>query len=150
MDVIVITFIVIVVVYILINIANPSTHCKMCGRLLLHTETKHTVNIGDNSAIVCKYCYEKIIEKRQRKKHNEFIKLATNNVYQDKKTNRYISPEVKNAVWQRDRGKCVQCGSNKNLEFDHIIPVSKGGSNTARNIQLLCENCNRSKRDNIQ
>jgi hypothetical protein len=29
--------------------------------------------------------------------------------------------------------------------FDNIIPVSKVGSNTAKNIQLLCKNCNRSK-----
>ena len=41
--------------------------------------------------------------------------------------------------------KCVQCSSNENLEFDHIIPHSKGGNNTYRNIQLLCEPCNRSK-----
>ena len=49
----------------------------------------------------------------------------------------------------RDEGKCTQCGSNENLEFDHIIPVSKGGANTYRNIQLLCEVCNREKSDNI-
>ena len=44
---------------------------------------------------------------------------------------------------------CVDCGSNEKLEYDHIIPVSKGGSNTARNIQLLCEKCNRTKGNNI-
>ncbi len=60
-----------------------------------------------------------------------------------------ISEEVKNMVWRRDEGKCVRCGSNRNLEFDHIIPVSKGGSNTARNLQLLCESCNRQKSDSI-
>jgi len=56
-----------------------------------------------------------------------------------------ISQDVKDRVWNRDDGKCVQCGSNEDLEFDHIIPFSKGGANTYRNIQLLCEHCNRSK-----
>ena len=60
-----------------------------------------------------------------------------------------ISQDVKNQVWQRDNGVCVQCGSNEKLEFDHIIPVVKGGSSTYRNIQLLCEPCNRKKRDKI-
>lgn len=62
---------------------------------------------------------------------------------------RFISDEVKEFVWRRDRAKCVKCGSQNNLEFDHIIPFSKGGSNTARNIQLLCERCNRAKKDRI-
>jgi Holliday junction DNA helicase RuvB len=60
-----------------------------------------------------------------------------------------IPEEVRNAVWRRDQGRCVQCGSNEKLEFDHIIPVSKGGSSTARNLQLLCERCNRKKSDQI-
>lgn len=64
-------------------------------------------------------------------------------------SNRYISQQVKDLVWNRDNGKCRECGSNERLEFDHIIPFSKGGSNTYRNIQLLCEPCNRTKSDKI-
>jgi hypothetical protein len=56
-----------------------------------------------------------------------------------------IHDDVKVFVWQRDEGVCVRCGSNQNLEFDHIIPLSMGGANSARNLQLLCEGCNRSK-----
>jgi hypothetical protein len=64
---------------------------------------------------------------------------------ENEKSSRRISQTVKDKVWNRDGGKCVECGSNENLEFDHIIPHSKGGANTYRNIQLLCEPCNRSK-----
>jgi 5-methylcytosine-specific restriction endonuclease McrA len=35
------------------------------------------------------------------------------------------------------------------LEFDHIIPVTSGGSSTERNVQLLYESCNRSKGSTI-
>ena len=68
----------------------------------------------------------------------------------DPKTDRYISKSVKISVWRRDSGKCVECGSQEKLEYDHIIPVAKGGSNTERNVQLLCEKCNRQKSANIQ
>jgi hypothetical protein len=56
-----------------------------------------------------------------------------------------IPERVRHEVWRRDQGRCVDCGSRERLEFDHIIPVSKGGSNTARNIELRCEACNRRK-----
>jgi len=56
-----------------------------------------------------------------------------------------LPDEVKVFVWNRDGGRCVKCGSNQRLEFDHVIPVAMGGANTARNLQLLCETCNRSK-----
>jgi 5-methylcytosine-specific restriction endonuclease McrA len=52
---------------------------------------------------------------------------------------------VRHEVWRRDQGRCVDCGSRERLEFDHIVPWSEGGSNTARNIELRCETCNRIK-----
>jgi hypothetical protein len=56
-----------------------------------------------------------------------------------------IPERVRHEVWRRDRGTCVECGSRGRLEFDHIIPVSRGGANTVRNIELRCEPCNRRK-----
>lgn len=72
------------------------------------------------------------------------------NFIEEEQPTRHISSEVKREIWRRDQGKCVKCGSQRRLEYDHIIPVSKGGSNTARNIQLLCEECNRKKSNNIE
>jgi len=63
---------------------------------------------------------------------------------------RYIPSYVKQKVWVRDEGKCVICGSRKNLEYDHDIPVSKGGSNSVNNIRLLCKDCNRKKSGKIE
>ena len=73
------------------------------------------------------------------------VRGKRNKILPEEKRSRRIAQEVKDAVWRRDEGKCIECGSNENLEFDHIIPHSKGGANTYRNIQLLCEKCNRQK-----
>ena len=65
--------------------------------------------------------------------------------------NRVIPPQVKLAVWKRDKGRCVVCRSTDNLHFDHIIPFSKGGSSlVSENIQLLCARHNIAKRDKIE
>ena len=56
---------------------------------------------------------------------------------------------VQREVWQRDGGRCVECSTREKLCFDHIVPFSKGGGNSVRNIQLLCENCNLSKGNRI-
>ena len=75
--------------------------------------------------------------------------LITEEIDEDTRSREPIPQEIQDKVWNRDGGKCVKCGSREKLEFDHIIPFSKGGSNTYRNLQLLCEKCNRLKSNKI-
>ena len=64
---------------------------------------------------------------------------------------RIIPTWIKVAVWKRDGGKCVICGSKDNLHFDHILPFSKGGASiTPENVQLLCMRHNLQKSNKIK
>lgn len=60
-----------------------------------------------------------------------------------------IPQQIKAEVWQRDGGRCVECGATEYLEYDHVIPRSRGGADTARNLQILCRRCNLKKSDRI-
>jgi hypothetical protein len=62
---------------------------------------------------------------------------------------RHIPREVRQRVWQRYGGRCAECGASDYLEFDHIVPVARGGSNSDANVQLLCRKCNLKKSDHI-
>ncbi len=44
---------------------------------------------------------------------------------------------------------CAWCKTTENLTIDHIVPLSKGGSNRTSNLQLLCSTCNGNKGDAI-
>jgi 5-methylcytosine-specific restriction endonuclease McrA len=60
---------------------------------------------------------------------------------EDEVARNIISQELKDLVFARDKGKCAVCHGNEELDYDHIVPLMKGGSNTSRNIQLVCKQC---------
>jgi 5-methylcytosine-specific restriction endonuclease McrA len=60
-----------------------------------------------------------------------------------------IPRDVRRTVFERDGGRCVECGSNFDLQYDHILPVARGGATTVQNLQLLCADCNRRKSDSL-
>ena len=45
--------------------------------------------------------------------------------------------------------QCALCYCQENLTIDHIIPLTKGGTNDLYNLQILCLDCNQRKRDLI-
>lgn len=58
---------------------------------------------------------------------------------------RSIPPHVRSEVYQRDGGRCCQCAATHYLEFDHVIPLSRGGATSVNNLQILCRQCNLQK-----
>jgi 5-methylcytosine-specific restriction protein A len=60
-----------------------------------------------------------------------------------------IGRKIKSLVLIRDEFKCRQCGQPSSpktrLTIDHVVPLSRGGANTIRNLQTLCEWCNHRK-----
>jgi hypothetical protein len=60
-----------------------------------------------------------------------------------------VPQHLRAAVFRRDQGRCRECGSNSHLEFDHIIPRSRGGATSENNLQLLCRRCNQAKGNRI-
>jgi len=54
-----------------------------------------------------------------------------------------IPEDAKRLVDERDRGRCLACGSDELIQYDHVVPWSLGGGNEPQNIRLLCAGCNR-------
>ena len=161
-----------------LKLVNKQLYCKHCGFIRLKTKegnriltqktneknrilTQETQKIIQKTGKirVCDNCKNIINFSMSRCPHCKLygnFTVMNNRQYEDllnkrKKTrSRHISAQVKREVWRRDQGRCVECNSKELLEYDHIIPFIRGGSNTVRNIQLLCEKCNRKKHDKIE
>src|SRR5439155_16952310 len=84
-------------------------------------------------------------ERRRRKQVQNAVSRMYMDVAASGPNRPPIPDDVKLFVWSRDGGCCVRCGSQIDLEFDHVIPLAMGGSSSARNLQILCAACNRAK-----
>ncbi|PIJ98007.1 HNH endonuclease [Lysinibacillus sphaericus] len=93
---------------------------------------------------------QKLVKNLSHQQYPDLLKK--NGVY---KRITYLPSWLKNGVFMRDKGRCQICGTDLskilslvNAEnYDHIIPLEKGGTNDPINFQLTCETCNKSKGD---
>lgn len=84
--------------------------------------------------------------RRNKEKHQTLVTS-----YRARKFNapgKYNIDDV-NALIEKQNGCCVYCKTDisKKRAVDHIIPLTKGGTNWPNNIQLLCKSCNSRKSD---
>ena len=114
-----------------------------------HAENEHSRSRGLYSEEHVKLLVLDLYD-RERRRLEKLKRLYSVSADEESSGRRERIPErVRIEVWRREGGKCARCGSREDLEYDHIVPVSKGGSNTARNVELLCQRCNREKSSNI-
>ena len=95
---------------------------------------------------------QKLIKRqRQRELEKQVLHEMMDNgeLYREQFRRPSIPRDVVDAVYRRDCGRCVYCGSTENLQLDHIIPFSRGGATTIENLQLLCQKCNLNKSNKI-
>ena len=77
--------------------------------------------------------------------------LWTSTVKQKDVSKRNVPAKVRVQVLDRDNSTCQLCGATiadgVKLHVDHIVPLSKGGTNELDNLQTLCQDCNLGKSD---
>lgn len=82
-----------------------------------------------------------------------FVSEEFTETSETRRRGRFIPTFVKMRVARRDENTCQICSKHlkdNEIEFDHIIPVSKGGSSEEQNVQVTCYKCNRDKRDRVE
>jgi 5-methylcytosine-specific restriction endonuclease McrA len=99
--------------------------------ILEELEDRFLISIKDNEYTLL-FTQEENQESPYRKQRNQADKILRNKT-------------LRKQVFERDNYTCQSCGVKENLTIDHIIPVSKGGSNHLDNLQTLCGSCNSKK-----
>jgi len=127
------------------DLARSTSDYWLYRDLVIRLESNEPESIRDKSSDVLAIKHFVLLRERQYARARREVEALENIEKLEGVIREPIPDSVRLFVWQRDKGQCIKCGSRERLEFDHIIPVVEGGSSTERNVQLLCEACNRSK-----
>lgn len=118
---------------------------KNRARLLEEGRNRHHANRGENNRKRMDY----------HRKHPEVLLQASSKRRALMRKCQVNLAGIK--IWMKEvRGKpfarCHWCGtkvSGSNIHFDHVTPISKGGSHTIGNLCSACQECNSSKHDRL-
>jgi hypothetical protein len=112
----------------------------------------HAIPSGDLAAVL----RESLKLAKQALEKRRYAQVSEPRPGRRTKSARHIPAHVRREVWRRDEGRCTfvgenghRCESRTRLEFDHVLPVARGGEATKANIQLRCRPHNQFEAERI-
>ena len=101
----------------------------------------HSMPSGDVARVFA-LALDALVDQLERRK---FAKASLKRPSPGSRNPRYIPAEVRRTVWQRDGGRCAfvsdqghRCEERSSVEFDHFVPVARGGEATVANVRVCC------------
>jgi 5-methylcytosine-specific restriction endonuclease McrA len=105
----------------------------------------HAIPSRDSSKVVARALRE-MIERAQKQKYGKGVRTREG---ERSESPRYVSAHVRWAVRQRDGEQCTyvspdgrRCDATSQLEYDHVVPVARGGQATVENLRMRCRGHN--------
>ena len=149
--------------------------CPKCKEEKATSEFSRNIRRSDGLQFACKACTSKAVSASQRKYKdrvnatNRLWKKKHHSIVQERNA-AYRKDNPRIAIWNHNRksariaggskftldewnalmesynGCCAYCGTDKKkMTVDHVVPLSRGGSNAIDNIAPACGTCNSSK-----
>jgi hypothetical protein len=134
-------------------LASPLDKNEIGGRLRAEQRTR-ALAVVQNNGRQYRWCRDRfdwedgglsaedvhaLVFERERRKARQLDRahagLATDSLPQQPRRD-VIPRDVKRAVFEREGGRCVECGSNFEIQYDDIIRVALGRANTVANRDL--------------
>jgi 5-methylcytosine-specific restriction endonuclease McrA len=111
---------------------------------------------GPPAGRVPQILYEALLDYVAKLRKRKFAATDKPRVGKPSSNPRYIPARVKRAVEKRDGGQCAfigdsgrRCDATRDIEFDHVMPVAKGGESTVANVRLLCRTHNQLEAERV-
>src|SRR5260221_6136799 len=101
----------------------------------------HAVPSGDLTQVI-ERALDLLVQKLEQRK---FGKSARSGPRSSAARGGYIPAAIRSAIWERDGRQCTfvsdsgkRCEARARLEYDHVIPVARGGATTVDGLRLRC------------
>jgi hypothetical protein len=121
--------------------------CKKCGEEKLANRDNFGSMPSGGFRGSCRVCMRKNTAKHN--KQNPEMQKKRSKIRKVSDGGFIVTDQLRRSLWQRDSGYCLLCnrplGNMSSAQVDHLIPISRGGTNSPENLCLAHVQCNKEK-----